>query len=278
MAVVGFIVVLAVFYFAKDSFDFLIHNFSLPSLILSVLIFVLFKFFILGDIMSLYAIADTHLSFSTDKPMDSFEGWSDYTARLKKNWNHLVEKDDYVIIAGDVSWAMNFKELDADFSFIDQLNGKKIIIKGNHDFWWTTLKKMNEFVINNNYSTISFLHNNAVDFNGFSVCGSRGWYFDSDDCGDEKVLKREVIRLKMSLDSAANEEKIVFLHYPPLTINGKCDMIFDLLSEYGIKNCYYGHLHGAAAKFAVDDVVDGIKLKLISADRLNFTPYLIKKF
>lgn len=228
--------------------------------------------------MSLFAIADTHLSFGTNKPMDTFEGWQNYTQRLEKNWNNLVDKDDYVIIAGDISWAMNFKELIADFDFINKLNGKKIILKGNHDYWWNTVKKMNEFLFENNFETISFLYNSSVEFDNFSICGSRGWLFDSDEAQDEKVLNREVMRLKMSLDSAKCEEKIVFLHYPPITTNEKCDEILNLLKDYGIKKCYYGHLHGVAARFAIDDTIDEIDFKLISADRLNFTPYLIKKF
>ncbi|MCH5321250.1 MAG: metallophosphoesterase [Eubacterium sp.] len=228
--------------------------------------------------MSLFAIADTHLSFGTNKPMDTFEGWQDYTEKLQNNWNNLVTPGDYVVIAGDISWAMNFNELKADFDFINRLNGKKIIIKGNHDYWWNTVKKMNEFVTENGFDSISFLQNSALEFDGFSVCGSRGWLFDSDEALDVKVLNREVIRLKMSLDSAKSDEKIVFLHYPPITTNEKCEEIFDLLKEYGIKKCYYGHLHGIAAKFAVDDKIDKIDFKLISADRLGFAPYLIKKF
>ncbi len=228
--------------------------------------------------MSLFAIADTHLSFGTNKPMDTFEGWSNYTQRLENNWNRLVGNEDYVIIAGDISWAMNFDELKADFAFIDSLKGKKIILKGNHDYWWNTVKKMNEFLDLNNFKSISFLYNNAYEFDGFSVCGSRGWLLDSDEQQDEKVLRREVLRLEMSLNSAKSDEKIVFLHYPPITTNEKCDDILNLLVKYGIKKCYYGHLHGAAAKYAVDDSINGVDFKLISADRLNFTPYLIKKF
>lgn len=228
--------------------------------------------------MSLFVIADTHLSFGTDKPMDTFHGWDNYTQRLEKNWNNLVDETDYVVIAGDISWAMNFDELYKDFSFINSLKGNKIILKGNHDYWWNTLTKMNKFVNDNNFNTISFLHNNCVDFDGFSVCGSRGWFFDSDEKHDDKVLNREVMRLKASLNSAENEEKLVFLHYPPITTYEKCCEILDLLKENGIKKCYYGHLHGMAAKFAIDDNVDGIDFKLISADKLNFTPYLVKKF
>lgn len=228
--------------------------------------------------MSLFAIADTHLSFGTNKPMDTFTGWENYTEKLQKNWNNLVKDEDTVVIAGDISWAMNFNELYNDFDFINKLNGKKIIIKGNHDYWWNTLTKMNKFIEENKFDTISILHNNAFDFDGFSVCGSRGWLFDSEDLQDEKVLNREVMRVKTSIDSAKNDEKIVFLHYPPITTNEKCEEILSLLKNSGIKKCYYGHLHGVAAKFAIDDNIDGIDFKLISADRLRFTPYLIKKY
>lgn len=225
--------------------------------------------------MSLFAIADTHLSFGTNKPMDSFPGWNDYVSKLEKNWNSVVSDKDTVIIAGDISWAMNFDELYADFDFINRLNGHKIILKGNHDYWWNTASKMNKFIEQNGFDTISILHNNSFDIDGISVCGSRGWMFDSDEPHDEKVLNRELGRIRMSLDSATCDEKIVFLHYPPVTTDTKCDEIIALLQEYGIKKCYYGHLHGIAAKIAVDDVVDGISFKLISCDKLNFLPKLI---
>ena len=226
--------------------------------------------------MSLFAIADTHLSFGTDKPMDSFPGWNDYVDRIEKNWNKIVTADDTVVIAGDISWAMNFDELKADFDFIEKLNGKKIILKGNHDYWWNTSKKMNDFIESQGYKTISILFNNSYDADGVSICGSRGWLFDVDDEHDEKVLNREVGRIRLSLESAVNDEKIVFLHYPPVTTDTKCDEILDLLKEYGIKKCYYGHLHGIAAKKAIDDVVDGIEFRLISCDRLGFVPKLIR--
>lgn len=228
--------------------------------------------------MSLFAISDTHLSFGTDKPMDSFPGWQDYTEKLEKNWNKIVDDDDFVVIAGDISWAINFKELKPDFDFLNNLKGTKIIIKGNHDYWWNTMTKMKGFVADNGFETIKFLHNNSINFSGFSVCGSRGWLFDSEEEFDEKVLKREVQRIKLSLDSAECDEKAVFMHYPPVTTNGMCAEIFGLLKKYGIKKCYYGHLHGVAAKFAVEGEVDGITFKCISADRINFVPYLINKF
>ena len=146
MAVVWIIVIFAVFYFAGNSFNFHFHFISLPSQLLFTAGFYLY-ILILGENMSLFAIADTHLSFGTNKPMDTFEGWSNYTQRLENNWNRLVGNEDYVIIAGDISWAMNFDELKADFAFIDSLKGKKIILKGNHDYWWNTVKKFMDFLI-----------------------------------------------------------------------------------------------------------------------------------
>ena len=226
--------------------------------------------------MALFAIADTHLSFGTNKPMDSFPGWNDYVQRIEKNWNKLVTDDDTVVIAGDISWAMNFDELRADFDFLNKLNGTKIIIKGNHDYWWNTLKKMNEFIEQNHFDSIKILFNNSYTVGDVSVCGSRGWMFDGDDEHDEKVLSREVGRLRLSLESAQSENRVVFLHYPPVTTDSKCDEILSVLKEYCIKKCYYGHLHGKAAKIAVDDTIDGIEFRLISCDRLSFVPKLVR--
>lgn len=228
--------------------------------------------------MSLFAIADTHLSFGTNKPMDTFEGWQNYTEKLQNNWNKIISPADDVIIAGDISWAMNFDELRADFDFINKLNGNKIIIKGNHDYWWNTVTKMNNFLEENGFNTIRFLHNNSYVCGNVSVCGSRGWLFESDDEFDEKVLNREVARLKMSLNAAEREEKIVFLHYPPITSNSRCDEIIEVLKEHNITKCFYGHLHGEAARYSIDDTVEGIDFKLISCDRLKFIPYLILRY
>lgn len=225
--------------------------------------------------MSLFAIADTHLSLGTDKPMDSFPGWNDYVTRLETNWNKVVNTEDTVVIAGDISWAMNFDQLYADFEFIHKLNGKKIIIKGNHDYWWTTYNKMQKFIDDNGFDSISILHNNSFDVDGISVCGSRGWMFDSEEPHDEKVLAREVGRIRRSLDNATRDNKMVFLHYPPITTNSTCTEIIELLKEYGIKKCYFGHLHGIAARLVVEDNIEGIDFRLISCDKLSFLPKLI---
>lgn len=227
--------------------------------------------------MSIFAIADTHLSLGTNKPMDTFAGWNNYVSRLKKNWNSIIKPQDTVVIAGDISWAMNFDELIPDLRFLNSLNGIKLISKGNHDYWWNTMSKMNKLVDEQGFDTIKFIYNNSYSVEGISVCASRGWMFESEEEHDEKVLKREVMRLKMSLDSAECDEKIVFLHYPPITTQTECDEIIELLNNYGIKKCYYGHLHASAAKLAIDENINGIDFKLISADRLKFIPLLIKK-
>lgn len=227
--------------------------------------------------MSVFAIADTHLSLSVNKPMDSFDGWNDYVKRLEKNWNSVVEKDDTVVVAGDISWAMNFEELKKDFEFLNSLNGTKILIKGNHDYWWNTKTKIDKFISENNFDSLKILFNNSYDVEDVSICGSRGWMMETETEHDEKVLNREVGRLELSLKDAKSTEKIVFLHYPPVTVDSECEEITKVLRENGIKNCYYGHLHGMAAKYGYEGEKNGIKYKLISADRLSFTPLLVKK-
>lgn len=227
--------------------------------------------------MSVFAIADTHLSLSVNKPMDSFDGWNNYVERLKKNWNSVVEKDDTVVVAGDISWAMNFEELKKDFDFLNSLNGTKILIKGNHDYWWNTKTKIDKFISENNFDTIKILFNNSYEVGNISICGSRGWMMETETEHDEKVLSREVGRIKLSLNDAENHEKTVFLHYPPVTVDNECEEITKVLQQFGIKNCYYGHLHGMAAKYGYEGEKNGIKYKLISADRLSFTPLLVKK-
>lgn len=225
--------------------------------------------------MSVYAIADLHLSFGTDKPMDVFSGWSNYTERIEKNWQKLVTENDTVVIAGDISWAMDIKETYKDFDFINRLNGKKIILKGNHDYWWTTKAKMNRYITDSGFDTISILNNNYFVSDGMALCGSRGWFYDAESDADKKILNREVGRLKMSIEPAIKDgyDPIVFLHYPPIYNNIECDEIMQVLREYNIKKCFYGHIHGGnAAKRAFNGELYGIKFKLIACDYLGFMP------
>lgn len=222
--------------------------------------------------MSLYVIGDTHLSFGTDKPMDIFGGWNDYTERLKINWQRLVAENDTVIINGDISWAMTLQEAHRDFEFLNSLNGNKIIIKGNHDFWWSTKTKIENFFKENGFNSLKILHNNAYFVDGFAVAGSRGWFFD--DEADSKVMARECARIERSILAAKDlgGETVVFLHYPPVSQTKDCEPIVDVLSRNKIKRCYYGHLHGTAAKYAFNGEKFGIDFRLCSADYLEFCP------
>ena len=228
--------------------------------------------------MSLFALGDTHLSLKTDKPMDIFKGWNDYVSRLEKNWRALVKENDTVVLAGDISWEMALEETTEDFRFLDSLPGKKIILKGNHDYWWSTKTKMDAFFNNNGFSSFGILFNNAYRVGDIAVCGTRGWFFDDESEASSKVINREVGRLNASIDEARKlgGEAVVFLHYPPITQNARCDEIYNVLVERGIKRCYYAHLHGDAHKFSFQGVSDGIKFTLISSDYLKFSPLYIE--
>ena len=224
--------------------------------------------------MNIFAIGDTHLSFDTDKPMDVFRGWSDYVPRLEKNWRNLV------LIPGDISWAMSLEGVKKDFSFLDSLPGKKLMMKGNHDYWWNTKKKMDAFIKENGFDSLSILFNNAYRFGDTTICGSRGWFFDAENDSEKKVLLREAGRLRLSIEAGKKlgGEIIVFLHYPPVTVSQCCEEMMDVLRESGIKRCYYGHLHGASTKSAFTGEHDGIGFDLVSADHLGFCPKFIGKF
>ena len=152
--------------------------------------------------MSLFAIADLHLSLGTDKPMDIFGGWSDYVTKLETNWQNKVRPEDTVVIPGDISWGMNFEQSKKDFEFINKLNGRKIISKGNHDYWWNTKNKMDKFFAENGFDTINILHNNHYSYDGYGICGTRGWISDNGEPADQKVLAREAGRLALSIESA----------------------------------------------------------------------------
>ena len=226
--------------------------------------------------MAIFAIGDMHLSLGTDKPMDVFPGWEGYLPRLEASWRKLIGPDDTVVLAGDTSWAMNLNDTKADFAFIQNLPGQKWLLKGNHDYWWTTTRKMENFLTANGFDTLHILHNNACIVGDVALCGTRGWLFDVGEPHDEKVMNREIGRLKMSLDAAEpGLEKLVFLHYPPVYTGTSAPEIVATLKAYGITRCYYGHLHGNAIRYAVQGDVDGIRYKLVSADGLRFCPYRI---
>ena len=228
--------------------------------------------------MSLFAIGDTHLSLNTQKPMDIFNGWDNYVERLSKNWNALVTSDDTVVIMGDVSWAMHLEEAEKDFSFLNDLPGEKIILKGNHDYWWNTRRKMDTYFTENQFSTLHILHNDAYRVGDVSICGTRGWFYDSTEKDVDKVLLREVQRLRTSIQAgkALGGEPIVFLHYPPITNAQRCEPILNVLMEEKIQRCYYAHLHGEVTKYAFNGTYEGIKFELLSGDYVKFCPKLVE--
>lgn len=225
--------------------------------------------------MPVFAIGDLHLSLGVKKPMDVFSGWSDYVPRLEKAWKSLITSDDTVVIDGDISWGMSFEQSLADFAFLEALPGKKVLVKGNHDYWWNTSAKMKRWFAENKFESFEILHNNCVFVDDIALCGTRGWLYDIGQPHDEKVMNREVLRLKASLNTAGDAEKVAFLHYPPIYPNASAEDIVAVMHEYGVKRCFYGHLHGASIQYAVQGNVDGIEYKLISADALQFCPIKI---
>ena len=220
--------------------------------------------------MSIYTIGDLHLSFSQNKPMNVFgDNWNGHADKIRKNWIDKVKEEDYVILPGDFSWAMYLKDTYKDFEYLEKLPGNKILLKGNHDYWWGGISKMDEYLKENNFS---------------NIVGTRGWNLtDSEE--NEKMLNRECIRLKLSIDYGINKfgndkEIIVFMHYPPISkaglSNGYTRKYIEILKEYGVKKCYYGHLHGSSHNEAIEGKVNGIEFYLVSSDYLNFNLVKVK--
>lgn len=227
--------------------------------------------------MALYAIGDLHLCLGAPKPMDVFGGaWVGYLDKLKEGLS-VIQPEDTTVLLGDLSWALNLDDSREDFAWINKIPGRKIILKGNHDYWWSTAAKFYDFCDRNGFSDLNILNNNHFEYDGFAICGTRGWFYEEErsDTHDEKVFKRELIRLESSLKSAGDKPKKVFLHYPPLYKGYRCDEIIALLKTYGVQECYYGHLHGPAHGLAMEGQWDGVFYRLVSADRLNFMPYRI---
>lgn len=227
--------------------------------------------------MALYAIGDLHLSLSSPKPMDIFGGnWQGYMEKLKDGVS-VIRPEDTTVLLGDLSWALDLSQATEDFAWIDSIPGKKIILKGNHDYWWSTASKFSKFCQEHEFSNQFILNNNHYEYNGWAICGTRGWFYDQSRSGehDEKVFKRELIRLEASLRSAGDLPKMVFLHYPPRYKGYECPEILELLSGYDVKKCFYGHLHGPSHGLAVEGLWDGIEYRLVSADKLNFIPFLV---
>ena len=221
-------------------------------------------------------MADLHLcKGNPEKTMSIFNGWQNYQELIEKNWKELISDSDTIVLPGAISWGMSLKEAAPDFKFIEQLPGQKIVIKGNHDYWWTTKKKMEDFFAAEGCTSIKILHNNHYRYGEYGICGTRGWVNMPGETQDEKVLRREVQRLETSIRSALDEglKPIVFLHYPPIFATNFNYDILDVLYRYKIEECYYGHIHGKSAHdLCVKNTYDGINFHLIAGDYLQFIP------
>lgn len=229
--------------------------------------------------MSLFAIADLHLSLNGEKPMDVFRGWQNYIQMLEENWRRVVREGDTVVIAGDISWAMKIEDALLDFQFLHSLPGEKILLKGNHDYWWSTRNKIDQFLLEHGFSDMKVLHNCAYLVEGKALCGTRGWLYNSETAEDRKIVAREAGRLTISMDEAKRlgGELVAFLHYPPVYDAMECSEILELLASNRIKHCYFGHIHGQyAAQKALVGEYKGVQMHLISADYVQFCPVKVE--
>ena len=227
--------------------------------------------------MALYAIGDLHLCLGAPKPMDIFGGaWLGYMDKLKEGFSGITSEDTTVLL-GDLSWALDLNESRPDFAWINQIPGRKILLKGNHDYWWSTVTKFDKFCAENGFDNLNILNNNCYEYDGWAICGTRGWFFEEDRGGehDEKIFRRELIRLETSLKAAGEKSKLVFLHYPPRYKGYECKEILDLLARYEVRRCFYGHLHGASHKLAMEGLWDNVEYRLVSSDYLGFKPFKV---
>lgn len=225
----------------------------------------------------IYGIGDLHLDYSKKKPMDIFgENWLDHEEKIFENWKSKIKSEDLVLMPGDISWALKLEDAYNDLKKIDELPGKKIITKGNHDYWWESKKKMNSLGL----ETIFFLQNDSYKYENITVVGTRGWKAkDSEDFTehDEKMYNREVNRLKLSLDSIENRgDKIIsMLHYPPFNLDSSPNEFVNLMKEYDVDICIYGHLHSEGHKYVVEDIIEDIEFLCVSSDYIDFNPFKI---
>ncbi len=230
--------------------------------------------------MALYCIGDLHLSLAKHKPMDIFGGnWENHSEKLKKGFSEL-NGEDLCVICGDLSWGIGLEETGPDFKFIEELPGKKIILKGNHDYWWSTATKVKKYFAENGIESIDILYNNFFEYKGIAICGTRGWFYEEEKGGDhdKKIMRREIMRLEASLKAAGDREKLVFLHYPPIFAKYECPEILELLKKYEVKQCFYGHIHGKGRAVSFNSQRDGTQYKLVSADHVDFKPVKVLDF
>ena len=224
--------------------------------------------------MALYAIGDLHLCVGAPKPMDVCGGaWVGYMDKLREGMK-CIGPEDTTVLMGDLSWALDLESAKADFSWINAIPGRKIILKGNHDYWWSTAAKFQKFCLESGFENLHILNNNCFDYQGYAICGTRGWNYEEKraTAHDEKVFKRELIRLEASLKAAGGTPKLVFLHYPPRNKGYECPEILELLHRYEVRRCFYGHLHGPSHKLALEGTWDNVEYALLAADFINFCP------
>ncbi len=240
-----------------------------------------------GAVMAIFVLSDPHLAIhNREKSMEAFGSrWQNYVHRIEKNWRAVVGEHDTVVLPGDISWAMTLEQAADDFAFLDALPGQKLLGKGNHDFFWTTATKMNTFFKRHGFHSLRLLYNNAYLIDELIVCGTRGWFIDEKqqrtvgEVDYAKIVNRETLRLRMSLDVAralqakhGKEYEIVpFLHFPPVFGEFRCQEILNTLSEYRIRRCYYGHIHTPVTESSSTEI-EGIRYILCAADHLRFTP------
>lgn len=222
----------------------------------------------------IFSISDLHLSNNSDKPMDVFgKNWFNHQKKIADDWIKKVSKDDIVLLPGDLSWGLKLEDALLDLDFINNLPGNKIIIKGNHDYWWASYKKL----VNLPFKGINFIQNNSISLGDISYCGTRGWILPEDmdlTSSDEKIYKKELIRLEMSLQSAKNKRIIALIHYPPFSKTGEKSKVVDLLEKYRVEKCVYGHIHNSFCnRRFVDGIYNNIEYKLVSCDYLDFKLY-----
>ena len=241
--------------------------------------------------MSVWVIADLHLSFGKDvpKPMDRFGSrWENHAEKIARRWNAVVRPGDTVVMPGDFSWADTLSEAEADFRFLDALPGKKLLGKGNHDYWWTGVTKMKAFLAERGFSTVDFLYNNAHAAEGLALAGARGWFLEERqqtaiEADYGKLVRREAERLNLSLEAAEElrrkegigEPPLVFLHFPPVWGDFRLDELVDLMRAHGVTRCWYGHIHGQYSQPPSFEW-KGITFANAAADYLNFTPMPVR--
>lgn len=227
--------------------------------------------------MALYAIGDLHLCLGVPKPMDIFGGaWVGYMDKLEQGLS-AIRPQDTTVLLGDLSWALDLPGAREDFAWINRIPGRKILLKGNHDYWWSTAAKFDRFCLENGFENLHLLNNNCFFYEDWAICGTRGWFFEEERSGqhNEKVFRRELLRLEASLKAAGEAQKLVFLHYPPKYKGYECGEILQLLQRYHVRRCFYGHLHGASHRLALEGLWDGVEYRLVSADYLQFCPYCV---